>query len=297
MLYTNADMLTNKMKELQLLTEKYCLDVVMVTEIKLKYLMDPICVSSFSMGGYQVYTNLEGEEHRWVTAKNISNTIDPLVTEVKFDTSYNEAFWRYCNSKLKNKPRIGDIKTNDDTKTQCDLVKDDILNTYFASVFIRENMEDTSSLETKYRGPPLSDVNITAELVQKRLTKLNLNKAPGPDKIHPRVLKEMADVISSHLSVIFHKSLSECRLPTLWKIGNITLIHKKGSRSTAGEVTYDPTTHSLRTVDSGDPINAVNLDFRKAFDSVPHQRLHAKIAAYGLNWTGYKLSRLIVNNV
>ena len=93
MLYTNADMLTNKMKELQLLTEEYCLDVVMVTEIKLKYLMDPICVSSFSMGGYQVYTNLEGEEHRWVTAKNISNTIDPLVTEVKFDTSYNEGVW------------------------------------------------------------------------------------------------------------------------------------------------------------------------------------------------------------
>ena len=32
---------------------------------------------------------------------------------------------------------------------------------------------------------------------------------------------------------------------------------------------------------SGDPINAVYLVFRKAFDSVPRQRLHAKIAAYG----------------
>ena len=35
--------------------------------------------------------------------------------------------------------------------------------------------------------------------------------------------------------------------------------------------------------DSGDPIDAVYLDFRKAFDSVPHQRLHAKIATYGIN--------------
>ena len=44
----------------------------------------------------------------------------------------------------------------------------------------------------------------------------------------------MADVISSPLSVIFHKSLGEGRLPTPWKIENITPIHKKGSRSSAG---------------------------------------------------------------
>ena len=98
--------------------------------------------------------------------------------------------------------------------------------------FTRENMEDIPSLETKYRGTPtLSDINITAELAQKKLSKLNPNKAPGPDKIHPRVLEETADVISSPLSVIFLKSLSEGRLPTAWKIGTITPIQKKGSRS------------------------------------------------------------------
>ena len=66
------------------------------------------------------------------------------------------------------------------------------------------------------------------------LTKLNPNKAPGPDKIHPRVLKEMADVISSPLSGIFLKSLSEWQLLIAWKIGNITPILNKGSRSSAG---------------------------------------------------------------
>jgi len=49
---------------------------------------------------------------------------------------------------------------------------------------------------------------------KKMLTKLNRNEAPELDKIHPRVLKEMADVISSSLSVIFLKTLSEGRLPT-----------------------------------------------------------------------------------
>ncbi|KAK2166878.1 hypothetical protein LSH36_34g07034 [Paralvinella palmiformis] len=89
MSYTNADTLTNKMKKLQLLTNEYCLDIIMDTEIKPKYSVDAMCVSSFSMEGYQVYTNLEGEEHSGVVIY-ISNNIDPLVTEVKFDTNYSE---------------------------------------------------------------------------------------------------------------------------------------------------------------------------------------------------------------
>ncbi|KAK2146273.1 hypothetical protein LSH36_621g01009 [Paralvinella palmiformis] len=49
---------------------------------------------------------------------------------------------RYCNSKLKNKHRIDDIKASDSRKTQCDLVKADILDTYISSVFTHKNMED-----------------------------------------------------------------------------------------------------------------------------------------------------------
>ena len=281
-------------------------------------------------------TNSDADHIRACQVKNnLSKLTRQLCKDFEKDLARNvksdpKAFWRYCNTKLKNKPRIGDIKANDGTKTQCDLAKADILNTYFASVFTHEKVEYMPSLEPKHHGSPLSDVDITADIVKKKLTKLNPNKAPGPDKIHPRVLKETADVISSPLSVIFHKSLSEGRLPTAWNIGNITPIHKKGSRSSAGN--YRPvsltsiigkvmesiirdhlvqhmmdnalfcdaqhgfvpgrscmtqllTVLELWTVmlDSGDPIDAVYLDFRKAFDSVPHQRLHAKIAAYGIN--------------
>ena len=47
-----------------------------------------MCIISFHMEGYQVYNNPEGEEDRRVVIY-ISNTIDPLVTEVKFDTNYS----------------------------------------------------------------------------------------------------------------------------------------------------------------------------------------------------------------
>ena len=35
-------------------------------------------------------------------------------------------------------------------------------------------------------------------------------------------------------------------------------------------------------LDSGDPDDAIYLDFRKAFDKVPHQRLLNKLKAYGI---------------
>jgi len=41
-------------------------------------------VNSVSMEGYQVYTNLEGEDHRGL-AIYICSTIDPLIMEVKVE--------------------------------------------------------------------------------------------------------------------------------------------------------------------------------------------------------------------
>ena len=45
-------------------------------------------------------------------------------------------------------------------------------------------------------------------------------------------------------------------------------------------------------IEDGHPIDIVYLDFKKAFDSVPHQRLLSKLTAYGIIGNIFKWIKL-----
>ena len=79
----------------------------------------------------------------------------------------------------------------------------------------------------------LDDINFTADDVEKKLENLKIGKSPGPDGIHPRVLKELAKELKMPLFIIFRKSLDTGILPKVWKIANVSPISKKGSRHLA----------------------------------------------------------------
>lgn len=51
-------------------------------------------------------------------------------------------------------------------------------------------------------------MNINKEEIAKILKGLKVKKSPGPDRIHPRILKDLAESISTPLCIIFNQSIT-----------------------------------------------------------------------------------------
>ncbi|KAK4820376.1 hypothetical protein QYF61_025452 [Mycteria americana] len=71
-------------------------------------------------------------------------------------------------------------------------------------------------------------------MVSDLLHHLDTHKSMGPDEIHPRVLKELAEVLTKPLSIIYQQSWLTGEVPADWRLANVTPIYKKGRKEDPG---------------------------------------------------------------
>ena len=109
-----------------------------------------------------------------------------------------------------------------------------LLNDYFASVFtVEEDREEATPYQMTVAAQ-LFLVDITEEDVMRVIDKLKICKSPGPDKIYPRILKEVKEAICKPLCVIFNLFLRTGKVVSEWKLANVTPLFKKGDKSNPG---------------------------------------------------------------
>ncbi|GAB0180066.1 mitochondrial enolase superfamily member 1 [Grus japonensis] len=75
---------------------------------------------------------------------------------------------------------------------------------------------------------------VKEDRVREYLGKLNIHKSMGSDGMHPRVLRELADVIAMPLSIIFERSWRIGEVPEDWRKVIVTPVFKKGKKEDAG---------------------------------------------------------------
>ena len=245
-----------------------------------------------------------------------------------FDTeNAGSKFWSYVKQKRTDSCSVAPLRENG-VLVSDSAGKANILNKQYCSVFNPDNRGSEPS-KGDSSTPNMPKIEVTDDGVKKLLQSLSLNKAAGPDQISPMVLKNLADVLSKHLSIIFQQSIDTGTVPSQWKTALVTPIFKKGDKHKPAN--YRPVSltavcsklcehiiaksvlnhldhHNLlsdcqhgfrrnRSCESqlvlfideltcamteGKQVDAIIMDFSKAFDVVPHGSLLVKLAYYGI---------------
>ena len=140
------------------------------------------------------------------------------------------AFYKYIKSKLTVRPEITQIRKGNGLYAESDKEIGDEMGQYFSSVHHPYHTGALPDMQQMVHRK-INDLNITPEMVEKKLEKLNIYKSSGPDGIHPHVLQKTAKAMSVPLTHIFQQSLETGEVPEDWRTANVTPIHKKGDRT------------------------------------------------------------------
>ncbi|PKU30254.1 rna-directed dna polymerase from mobile element jockey-like [Limosa lapponica baueri] len=170
-----------------------------------------------------------------------------LVRDIK---DSRKDFFKYISSKRKTRENVGPLLNEVAALVMEDAEKAELLNAFFASVFTTEaNPQEPQTQEVGETAwnkevSPL----IEEDCVRDHLTKLDTHKPMGPDGMHQRVLRELANVIVKLPSIVFERSWGTGEVPEDWSRANVPPVSKKGKKEDAGN--YRPQSASPLSLES-----------------------------------------------
>jgi hypothetical protein len=141
------------------------------------------------------------------------------------------SFYSYVRSKTKFHELVGPLRDSNGCLVTDNKHMATLLNEYFGSVFTKETApikQPETESDAGIDSSVLLNVELSPEIVFKKLIKLKPNKAPGTDSISPRILIENASELSLPIYLLIQQSLICGSVPYDWKKANITAIFKKG---------------------------------------------------------------------
>ena len=142
----------------------------------------------------------------WSKYKNVNNMLKKKCNTARWeylkdlasnmhDNKECKLFWNYVNSKRKGSNDLTVIKMDNGSTLTDEREISECMNEFFASVFTRESLENIPSFEQIITDDSLSFLQCSVDEVTKLLKEL-MRKSPGPDGIHPSILKKMRGYVS-----------------------------------------------------------------------------------------------------
>jgi len=134
-----------------------------------------------------------------------------LASDVKDN---KKGFFNYISRKQKTRDSVGPLLNEVGALVMEDTEKAELLNAFFVSLFTAKAVpQESQSLEVTEEAWKKDDFLCFGEdCVRDRLSKLDVHKSMTPNGMHPRVLRELAEVTAELLSIIFDRS---------WRTGEV----------------------------------------------------------------------------